>query len=135
VCLEVCWLLLRNSVNWILVYKFQNLSDDFDSPPLSPGSSDIQCCTIGSASGMYGLDIADPASVTDYSCFSSSGFGDFTVPRGFRSTGAIDTNVCTNLKNAQSAGVKYRDVYMFPCPVNLSLPNSLIMNIYLDMLE
>jgi hypothetical protein len=89
-----------------------------------PGSSDIQCCTIGSASGMYGLDIADPASVTDYSCFSSSGFGDFTVPRGFRSTGAIDTNVCTNLKNAQSAGVKYRDVYMFPCPTCSSSASS-----------
>lgn len=81
----------------------------------SPGSSDIQCCT--QQNGLFGLDIADPASVSDINCFISSGYKDFIVPRGFRSTGAVDTNVCTNLKNAKSAGIKYRDVYMFPCPV------------------
>jgi hypothetical protein len=82
-----------------------------------PGPSDIQCCVNAPKSGVYGLDICDPASVSTYSCFVSSGFGDFTVPRGFRSTGAVDTNVCTNLRNAKSAGIKFRDVYMFPCPV------------------
>jgi hypothetical protein len=88
------------------------------SPPPSPGSSDIQCCT--SQSGMFGLDIADPASVSDINCFASSGYNDFIVPRGFRSTGAVDTNVCPNLKNAKAAGIPYRDVYMFPCPVSKS---------------
>ena len=87
----------------------------FDS---SPGSSDIQCCTIQTINGVQGVDIADPASVSDINCFVSSGYKDFIVPRGFRSTGAIDTNVCPNLKNAQTAGIKYRDVYMFPCPVS-----------------
>jgi hypothetical protein len=67
---------------------------------------------------VFGVDIADPASVSDLNCFVSSGYKDFIVPRGFRSTGAVDTNVCPNLKNAKTAGIKFRDVYMFPCPVS-----------------
>ena len=47
-----------------------------------------------------------------------------TIPRGFRSTGAVDTNVCTSLENAQLAGVPYRDTYMFPCPSCSSSANS-----------
>jgi hypothetical protein len=85
----------------------------------SPGSNDIQCCTA--TDGMFGVDIADPATVSDLNCFVSSGYKDFIVPRGFRSTGAVDTNVCPNLKNAKTAGIKFRDVYMFPCPVSQPL--------------
>eukprot|EP01035_Chromulina_nebulosa_P019375 gene19375-25242_t len=40
----------------------------------------------------------------------------FIIPRGYRSTGSVDTNVCTTLKNAKTAGISTRDVYMFPCP-------------------
>ena len=38
---------------------------------------------------------------------------------GYRSSGSVDTNVCGNLNDAKSAGVPYRDVYMFPCPVSV----------------
>jgi hypothetical protein len=82
-----------------------------------PGGTDIQCCVAGEKSGLFGLDICDVASVSQYECFQSSGFGDFTVPRGFRSTGVVDTNLCTTLRSAKSAGVPFRDTYMFPCPV------------------
>lgn len=37
---------------------------------------------------------------------------------GYRSSGSVDPNVCTNLNNAKSAGITYREVYMFPCPVS-----------------
>lgn len=33
-----------------------------------------------------------------------------------QSSGQVDTNVCSNLKNAQAGGILIRDVYMFPCP-------------------
>lgn len=38
------------------------------------------------------------------------------VPRGFRSNGQLDANVCANLLNAQSGGIPTREVYLFPCP-------------------
>ncbi|CAN0174075.1 unnamed protein product, partial [Ectocarpus fasciculatus] len=63
-----------------------------------------------------GVDICDPASKSTYDCFAESGFGDMVIPRGYHSTGSVDTNICDNLKNAQQAGIPYRDTYMFPCP-------------------
>jgi hypothetical protein len=43
------------------------------------------------------------------SCFKSSGIG-FIIPRGFKSTGSVDSSVCTTLNNAKSAGISTRDV-------------------------
>lgn len=50
------------------------------------------------------------------SCFKSSGYGNFIVPRGYQSVGKVDPNVCKSLTAAQSAGIPIRDVYLFPCP-------------------
>lgn len=79
------------------------------------GPSDIKCCVSGGGSGVYGVDISSAQSTSTMSCFKSNGFS-FIVPRGYRSSGSLDSNVCTNLKNAQSAGIATRDVYIFPCP-------------------
>lgn len=38
------------------------------------------------------------------------------IPRAFRSSGTMDPNIIANLNNAHSAGFKYVDVYLFPCP-------------------
>ena len=40
---------------------------------------------------------------------------DFPIYSGYRSSGSVDPNVCTNLKAAYTAGFKTRDVYIFPC--------------------
>ena len=40
---------------------------------------------------------------------------DFAIPRGWRSFGSLDPNVRNNVANAKAAGIKYVDVYMFPC--------------------
>jgi len=79
------------------------------------GPTDIQCCVSGGSSGEYGVDISQLASTSTFSCFKSSGYT-FVVPRGYRSSGSVDSNVCSNLNNAKSAGISKRDVYMFPCP-------------------
>ena len=62
----------------------------------------------------YGVDISTTVSSSSASCFKSNGYS-FVVPRGYRSTGAVDTQVCTSIKNAYSAGISTRDTYMFPC--------------------
>ncbi len=63
----------------------------------------------------YGIDISTAVSSSSASCFVSGGYS-YVVPRGYRSTGAVDTNVCTSLNNAKNAGIPYRDVYLFPQP-------------------
>lgn len=91
------------------------------------GPTDLQCCVDGGppVTGVFGVDISAAASSSTQSCFQSSGYGDFTVPRGYRSTGAVDTTVCSNLETAQSVGIPSRDVYMFPCPTCSSASSQL----------
>jgi len=62
-----------------------------------------------------GVDISALLSSSSASCLKSSGY-ETIIPRGFRSTGVVDTNGCTSLKNAQAAGITHRDIYIFPCP-------------------
>ena len=40
----------------------------------------------------------------------------FVIPRGYHSTGSVDSEVCGNIKNAKTAGIAKADSYMFPCP-------------------
>lgn len=70
-----------------------------------------------SASGStpYGVDVSALTSTSAWSCMVGNGIS-FAVVRGYRSSGSIDSNVCSNLKNAQSGGVTHRDTYLFPCP-------------------
>jgi len=79
------------------------------------GPSDLQCCVKSSGSAQYGVDISTTVSSSSASCFKSNGIS-FIIPRAYKSTGAVDTQACTTLKNAYTAGIKTRDVYMFPCP-------------------
>lgn len=89
------------------------------------GPSDLQCC-VGSSpspsSSSYGLDVSQSVSASTASCFAGS--YSFIIPRGFKSTGAVDSAVCTTLNNAKSAGIKTRDVYMFPCKTQRSTASS-----------
>ncbi len=68
-----------------------------------------------SESELRGVDYSTLVSVDAHMCLVESGYT-FAVPRGFRSSGVLDENVCQNLINAQAAGVSIRDVYIFPCP-------------------
>lgn len=79
------------------------------------GPSDLQCCVVGTSSAKYGVDVSSTISTSSASCFVSAGYS-FVIPRGYQSTGKVDTQVCTSIKNAYSSGVKTRDTYLFPCP-------------------
>lgn len=62
-----------------------------------------------------GVDISQPLSSSTASCFASNGVS-FIVPRGYTSTGHVDSAACTSLNAAKAAGIAKRDVYLFPCP-------------------
>ena len=82
------------------------------------GPNEVQCCIDGSIStDTMGLDVCDSMTGSTTDCFAES--FSFIVPRGFRSTGEVDSSVCTTIKNAYSSGFKVRDSYMFPCAQNL----------------
>ena len=70
------------------------------------GPSDLQCCVSGTQPmGVYGNDVSTATSQSAYSCLRTNNpnFGTFTVPRGYKSSGAVDTAVCTSLNNALAA--------------------------------
>jgi hypothetical protein len=77
----------------------------------------------------YGVDVDVLVSSSEMSCFASSGIT-FFIPRGYHSTGSVDTNVCTNLKTAYSAKISYRDTYMFPCQFQISFFSDIVFNHY-----
>lgn len=64
---------------------------------------------------LAGVDVSTLTSSSTASCFVSSGIS-FIIPRGFKSSGTIDSNVCDTLTNSKNAGIPHRDVYLFPCP-------------------
>ena len=73
------------------------------------GESDLQCCVSGSSgTKSYGVDISSAVGSSTASCLASSTYKSFIIPRGFKSTGSVDTNVCTTLNNAKSAGISRR---------------------------
>ena len=63
-------------------------------------------------SALHVLYIQLPLTMSLYQSFLIT---DFPIYSGYRSSGSVDPNVCTNLKAAYTAGFKTRDVYIFPC--------------------
>eukprot|EP01106_Pelomyxa_sp_JSP_P018482 TRINITY_DN852_c0_g1_i1.p1 TRINITY_DN852_c0_g1~~TRINITY_DN852_c0_g1_i1.p1 ORF type:complete len:214 (+),score=24.79 TRINITY_DN852_c0_g1_i1:118-759(+) len=62
-----------------------------------------------------GVDVSTLYSVSTWSCLKSDGYT-FAIPRGYRSVGAVDANITSNIKNAWAAGMSHVDTYFFPCP-------------------
>ena len=83
-------------------------------PGYCGGGSDIQCCVKSSSSAHFGIDISSTLSSSTASCLAST--YSFIIPRGYESLGQVDTRVCASLESAYNAGIKTRDVYLFPCP-------------------
>lgn len=85
------------------------------------------------ADGIYGVDVSSYISESTFSCLINNGF-DFAIIRAYRSIckihllrflkimcnciapGSPDPNASGTIKNAQAAGMKYVDVYIFPSP-------------------
>jgi hypothetical protein len=54
-------------------------------------------CLITPALGAKGIDLA--VAFNNFSCFKTAGYT-YAIVRGYRSTGTIDTNGATTMKNA-----------------------------------
>ena len=62
----------------------------------------------------FGIDFENNLGVSEFACLKTNNI-DLLVIRGYRSFGALDPYVNSNIKNARAAGYKSIDVYMFPC--------------------
>lgn len=80
------------------------------------GPSDLQCCVKAiPTNGQYGVDFSSAITSTQATCLKNEGIT-YVIPRGFRSTGTVDTNVCNSITTAATAGITTRDTSIFPCP-------------------
>jgi len=73
--------------------------------------------SVSVTGAQYGLDFSTAASSSASSCFASNSIT-YVVPRGYRSSGSVDTAVCGSLNSAKAAGIATRDVYLFPQPTS-----------------
>lgn len=62
--------------------------------------------------GTHGVDLS--TGTDHFKCMEEHG-EHFVVTRAWHSYGGADTTAPHNLARARDAGIKYRDVYMFPC--------------------
>jgi len=100
-------------------------------PGYCAGPYDLQCCISGTPSTdiTIGYDFSSTLSSSSASCLKSSGAG-YVIPRGYQSNCKVDTQVCTSIKNAYSAGIKTRDIYMFPSPTCSKSSSSQLSELY-----
>jgi len=89
----------------------QKEAKGFAAGALLPGE-----VAVSSTGGTGGVDISQLLSSSTAACFASNGAGNYIIPRGYRSSGSVDPNVCSSLTAAKSGGIPIRETYMFPCP-------------------
>ena len=92
------------------------LKTEFGAKGMSAGVYNETIAKVDTeASALKGVDVSTLISTASASCFVNSGISSVT-PRGYRSSGTLDPNICSSLNDAAQSGIKYRDTYLFPCP-------------------
>lgn len=86
-CIQIFFLLLT-VIDVVRSQKFKK----FSSLEVPTNSS-----ALDDSGGSYGCDYSTLLSVDVHRCIAQ--YAKFVVPRGFRSTGTVDPNVCSNLIN------------------------------------
>lgn len=86
----------------------KGLSAGLDSAEIPKEGFDIM------SAADHGLDMSTVVTSDAADCMSDS--YSFIIPRGYHSSGSVDTNVCTSINHGNAAGIKVKDCYMFPCP-------------------
>ena len=74
----------------------------------------LLCFVCWASMSKNGLDITQPTTDANFSCFSQQG-ATFVIVQGYLSHGGVNTNALQNLKNAKSRGFA-TDIYMSNCP-------------------
>ena len=70
--------------------------------------------SVGTTAMLAGVDVAVAVNASQWQCLAKAGV-QWSVARGWHSYGAMDQQCESNLKGAAAAGIKQRDVYLFPC--------------------
>ena len=70
------------------------------------------CAAIALAAN--GGDVSQYYGTSTWSCAKNHGW-DFVIVRSYCSYGGVDPNVKSTLDAAKAGGIKYRDIYHFPC--------------------
>ena len=68
------------------------------------------------SSSTLGVDISQALSSSTASCIVGEGYGSILVPRGYTSTGHVDSNMCSSIQAGISGGFSHVHTYLFPCP-------------------
>lgn len=74
----------------------------------------IATMAVNLVAAVSGGDVSSLYSVGAYKCFKNEG-NEFIIVRGYCSYGGVDPNGRANIDNAHAAGIKYHDIYHFPC--------------------
>jgi hypothetical protein len=61
------------------------------------------------------VDFSQRCPVKTQQCFIKEGYT-LSIPRGYRSSGKVDTNLALNVRYGVAAGFKHIHTYLFPCP-------------------
>ena len=69
------------------------------------------------SSATQGFDASVAISQASMKCLKSNNY-EYGIIRAYHSYGDIDKNACQTLKNGEAEGIKYLDIYMFPCVSN-----------------
>ena len=60
------------------------------------------------AASDYGVDLSTLTTLDTAECMAKSNVT-FIVPRGYKSSGQVDTNACPTIINAYNGGIKFRE--------------------------
>merc|ERR1740125_60270 len=84
-----------------------NSAEDAAALPASIFTCDAPKVALTLSGSGLGLDISQPLSSSTAGCFASGG-ATYVIPRGYKSSGAVDSNTCASLNAAKSAGIAHR---------------------------
>lgn len=90
----------------------------------------LHCILPAFSTSPTGYDVSTLISNSSAACFVEGG-AKFVIPRGYKSSCAVDSVVCDSLLSAQAAGVKTRDVYLFPSPTCSKSPHDQMEEVYI----
>ena len=80
----------------------------------------LTLCSCGlwlrEADGTLGVDMSTSTSKTAFLCLKNNIGYEFVIVRAYQSDGEPDRAASVTISNAEAAGFRHVDVYMFPCP-------------------
>lgn len=79
------------------------------------GSPDVKVSNL-KATGDHGVDVSQQMDASTASCLVGQGWGNMLIPRGFTSTGHVDSAACPTLTSGKTGGFNTNGAYLFPCP-------------------